>query len=95
MPKWVFADTITFTIDDVTYKGKEGMTWVEWVNSKYNTIGATTREDNGLIYTKVGETYGEHELICTVENNIYTYMDKNDVINNNVSYVIAHHGAGD
>ena len=27
MPKWVFADTITFTIDDVTYKGKEGMTW--------------------------------------------------------------------
>ena len=31
---------ITFTIDGVTYQAEPGMTWEEWVNSKYNTIGA-------------------------------------------------------
>ena len=27
---------ITFTIDGVTYQAEDGMTWTEWVNSKYN-----------------------------------------------------------
>ena len=31
---------IAFTIDDTTYYAKEGMTWSEWVDSEYNTIGA-------------------------------------------------------
>lgn len=30
---------ITFTIDGVTYQAEPGMTWEEWVNSKYNTDG--------------------------------------------------------
>ena len=27
---------ITFTIDNITYQAKEGMTWGEWVESNYN-----------------------------------------------------------
>ena len=32
---------ITFTIDGTTYQAIDGMTWGEWINSKYNTIGLT------------------------------------------------------
>ena len=30
----------TFTIDGTEYQAKEGMTWAEWIESEYNTIGA-------------------------------------------------------
>lgn len=30
---------INFTLDGVSYQAESGMTWFEWVNSEYNTIG--------------------------------------------------------
>lgn len=36
---------ITFTIDGTTYQAIDGMTWGEWVNSEYNTIGAYISND--------------------------------------------------
>ena len=36
---------ITFTIGGTTYQAIKGMTWAEWVNSDYNTIGATIQND--------------------------------------------------
>lgn len=36
---------ITFTIESTTYQAVEGMTWGEWVESGYNTIGIKIRED--------------------------------------------------
>lgn len=36
---------ITFTIDGTTYQAMNGMTWGEWVNSEYNTIGAYISND--------------------------------------------------
>lgn len=33
------SDTFTFIIDDVEYQAEEGMTWEQWINSKYNTNG--------------------------------------------------------
>lgn len=33
---------ISFTIDNVTYQAEEGMTWRQWIESKYNTIGTIT-----------------------------------------------------
>ena len=30
---------ITFTIEGVTYKAKEGMNWKDWIMSSYNTAG--------------------------------------------------------
>ena len=32
---------ITFTIDGTTYQAIDGMTWEQWINSKYNTIRLT------------------------------------------------------
>lgn len=40
---------ITFTIAGTTYSADEGMTWGEWVESDYNTIGAYVYSD-GRIY---------------------------------------------
>lgn len=36
---------ITFTIAGTTYSADEGMTWGEWVESDYNTIGASIQPD--------------------------------------------------
>jgi len=30
---------INFTIEGVSYQAEEGMTWLDWINSKYNTDG--------------------------------------------------------
>jgi hypothetical protein len=32
---------ISFKIGTTTYQAESGMTWFEWVNSEYNTAGAT------------------------------------------------------
>ena len=34
------AVIISFSIEDYQFQAEEGMTWREWVNSKYNTDGA-------------------------------------------------------
>ena len=36
------AKTISFTINSTTYQAEEGMTWRQWIESKYNTIGTIT-----------------------------------------------------
>ena len=36
------AKIISFTINSTTYKAEEGMTWRQWIESKYNTIGTIT-----------------------------------------------------
>ena len=33
------ANLISFTIDGISYRAEEGMTWVDWVASSYNTGG--------------------------------------------------------
>ena len=47
---------ISFTIGETTYQAEEGMTWGEWAESEYNTIGfeidgadITIRDANGTI----------------------------------------------
>ena len=34
--------TINITIDNVVYYAEDGMTWLQWINSKYNTLGLYT-----------------------------------------------------
>lgn len=34
------AVIINFSIEDFQFQAEEGMTWLEWVNSEYNTEGA-------------------------------------------------------
>ena len=44
--KVVSAKEISFTIDGTSYKALEGMTWVDWLVSSYNTAEATITSDN-------------------------------------------------
>lgn len=39
---------ISFTIDNIPYQAEEGMTWGEWVESKYNTGGFYFKDVKGL-----------------------------------------------
>ena len=43
--------TFSFTIDGVNYEAEEGMTWVEWIYSDYNTGGYVTENSNYPQYT--------------------------------------------
>lgn len=36
------AKIISFTINNTTYQAEDGMTWRQWIESKYNTIGTIT-----------------------------------------------------
>lgn len=49
--------TITFTFNGVTYSALRGMTWAEWCDSKYNTIGLYIGDD-GTVLTPNGNTIG-------------------------------------
>ena len=47
-------ETFNFTIDDVTYQAEVGMTWDEWIDSKYNVDKFTLTyndEFKGIILT--------------------------------------------
>ena len=46
------AKEISFTIDGTSYKALEGMTWVDWIISSYNTAEATITSDNIYIAGK-------------------------------------------
>lgn len=45
------VNLISFTIDGTSYQAEEGMTWGEWCDSEYNTIGAVAHS-SGHIYDK-------------------------------------------
>ena len=60
---------------------EEGMTWREWVNSPYNTIGAYIKEDEYF-------TYG-YDWIQYVDSTLYgepTYMDFTGVVLEDLTY---------
>lgn len=46
------ASLINFTIGGTSYSAEEGMTWEEWCNSEYNTIGASANSNAGYITDK-------------------------------------------
>ena len=46
------AKEISFTIDGTSYKALEGMTWMDWLISSYNTAEATITSDNIYIAGK-------------------------------------------
>lgn len=68
---------ITFSIDGVSYEAKEGMTWAEWVDSEYNTIGAypdgsyiSIEKDNDTLDLFYGLTEDFVYEIATVNDTI-------------------------
>ena len=66
IPKQEIMKTVEFTIAGLTYKTEIGMTWLEWVNSKYNVAGFTTAPGD-YIYLD-GEHIGADD--CTPSDEI-------------------------
>ena len=68
------------TYEDATYQSEEGMTWIDWVNSKYNTNGFT-------IYTPNNERYVVfHNYNSAVCNDGASSINAEDLIESNGIY---------
>lgn len=69
--------TITFTIDGIEYQAEDNMTWGEWVESKYNTIGITKQY-------QYMDSSGEYHFVYTNNKEIMTsgrhYVHESSVI---------------
>ena len=53
---------ITFTIKDMEYYAKDGMTWEEWVNSSYNVDGFTVIS-TGVYKHNVGYIMNNYQIV--------------------------------
>lgn len=61
---------ISFTIDGVAYQAVEGMTWAEWVSSKYN-VGNYSVNTNGIVCLyKNYSVYSDESTLCTKDEEI-------------------------
>ncbi|MBE6150750.1 MAG: prepilin-type N-terminal cleavage/methylation domain-containing protein [Firmicutes bacterium] len=72
-------NTLTFKVNGNAYEFVEGMTWGEWVDSRYNTAGYSVLNNN--IYTSSDnyvQYYGDEE--CS------SFVLVTDVINETISY---------
>ena len=77
--KWGYTskpevEMIAFTIDGNQHQAESGMTWVEWVDSEYNTIDAFLGEAYEETYVNVGELIYISELYGEVP---YLYISSN------------------
>ena len=76
------ANIITFTIDMTEYQAEEGMTWAEWVESEYNTLGFYEYYDEVALDTG----YPAPEFICYQD---FEYCKSSELIINSYSYVVS------
>ena len=67
---------ISFTIDGVSYQAEDGMTWAEWCDSDYDTIGLDAVGDYYV-------NYGGHQRLATDDN---TNVIPSDEIISKASY---------
>ncbi len=84
------ATLITFTIDGTSCQAEEGMTWVDWVASKYNTVGMVIAEATGIFgdMTIVCNT-NKDSLLLRVESPNDTYVNAiNDILSDR-DYIIS------
>lgn len=75
-------NTITFTIDGVECKAKEGMTWAEWCDSDYNAMGVYVISDDVVIDN---DNDGLPLQIVTKEE--YDSVSSNNTIVANTEYI--------
>ena len=77
---------ITFTIDGVTYQAEDGMTWTEWVNSKYNIdnfiiVNDRIRNDSYAVCYKKDEFCFLQPVYKKIEKNlVYGWSSPNGEI---------------
>ena len=71
---------ITFSIDGVECTAEEGMTWGEWLESEYNTVGASSYTGGDITYAICGENH----IVAHPDSRYLQIMD--DHIEENVAY---------
>ena len=63
--------TISIFDNSYTLNAEEGMTWGEWVDSEYNTVGITNGnsdgENVGSIYYEVSFVFFDYYPLCSVD----------------------------
>ena len=70
---------INVSIDGVTYKAGEGMTWGEWVDSQFNTAGLESYSYN-IFNNELGKT------VCYMTGEVQHNPGKRDVIDPTIPY---------
>lgn len=79
-------EIITFFIRGATYQAEEGMTWGEWVDSEYNTLGLVIA--NGCPALQIAGV--SYDYIYMLDETDDTYIDvyDSDVIINEYEYLL-------
>ena len=89
----IIAFTLYYENDSVTteLEAEEGMTWREWVDSTYNTIGAYVTDSDTVYHSYNGE---DHYIYHTYdwENDIYENVKADDVIEAGHQYLCKYFG---
>lgn len=81
------AKIITFSIrnrygDETSLTALEGMTWEDWCDSSYNTVGIAYEKRRGGVY--MTDDYGEYYLYNDMEGSWQVFKD--DVITSGTTY---------
>lgn len=66
------ATLISFTINGTEHQAVEGMTWAEWCDSEYNTVGADCDDGTMVHYTLTSFIVGVSESDTIIDGNAYT-----------------------
>ena len=69
---------ILFTINGVSYQAEDGMTWLEWVSSEYNTDGYKCRSEGSAVETQLGGSIDALGRDVIVANKAYKQVGNND-----------------
>ena len=76
---------ISFTISDTTYQADKDMTWEDWINSSYNTLGLIIHDSTMMGMTLITNS-NKSKVLQTME---MAYVLPNEVILNNYPYRLA------
>jgi hypothetical protein len=79
------TNLISFTIGDKVYQAEEGMTWDEWCDSEYNTIGAYATDFNITVPVESSIDPLGNEYIFTEDR--LGYVLGSDLIIANYAYI--------
>lgn len=78
----------SLTIDGTLYYYEEGMTWEEWCNSKYNTMGLYVDDQTSHIY------YSDYQTVHKNQGAGYYIVKKTETISTEINYTIEINGSG-
>lgn len=82
------SNLITFRINNIEYQAEEGMTWAEWCDSKYNSIGLYVLmnvDSGGSLISAYGVLYN------TIQNNMVHSSEK--ISKENIYYFLQSGGS--